>query len=213
MRGKRLDVKPGDSYGRLVIVQEEASRDGRRHFLCTCQCGVTKTIRLESLRSGAIQSCGCYNREISRKVNTKHGMYKSRIYGIWTGMKGRCFNQSNTEYAHYGGRGITICPEWMSFPAFCRWAMQNGYSDDLTIERVDNNGNYEPGNCAWISEAEQRRNTTRVQKVALNDRRKTLRQWAKDAGMNFSTLMHRIRAGMTLEQALAAPVRSRSEQL
>jgi len=207
-RGKRLEIKPGERFGRFTIIREISKRNGRRYFWCKCDCGAEKAVRLYSLTSGKIISCGCYNREVSKLANSKHGLSNSRLYKIWIGMKNRCFNPNNTEYKNYGGRGIVVCQEWMQFEAFRDWAVANGYRDDLTIERINNDGNYELSNCTWITPAEQRRNTRKAQKIAFNGQKKTIRQWAKQIGIHSSTLCLRLKNGWDLETALTAPANS-----
>lgn len=188
-------------YGRLKIIAEDG-KGCRRRAICVCDCGTTKSVRLDSLRSGTIQSCGCLNREISKMVNTKHGCYRDRLYKIWAGIKGRCFNPKNTAFKDYGGRGITLCEEWHDFKVFKEWANRSGYRDDLTIERKDVNGNYEPSNCTWASVSDQRRNTTRVPGLIFKGERKTLRQWASICGISISTLCYRLKHGWSIERAL-----------
>lgn len=205
-KGKRLSIKPGAKFGRLTVVCEDGKRNPR-YFVCACGCGTQKIVRLDSLRRGEIVSCGCYNREISRAKNTKHGLSQGRIYRIWQGVKSRCLNPNNTSYNHYGGRRIVVCSEWMEFEVFSRWAIANGYRDDLTIERIDVNGNYEPENCSWVPVAEQRRNTTRVHKIEIDGEAKTQRQWAAAVNMHQSTLRHRLGMGIPLEEAITTPVK------
>lgn len=207
MRGVRRSICQGDKFGRFTIMNELPKKDGRRIFLCKCDCGNEKVVKLFSLTSGVTVSCACYNREISKEVNMKHGGYQTKLYSVWNGMKYRCFNPNRKSWKDYGGRGITICPEWMDFSVFAVWAMSSGYQDDLTIERKDNDGNYCPENCTWVSVAEQRRNTTRVHKVEFNGQWKTFRQWAEYADIHQSTLRHRLtKMGWTLEEALTIPV-------
>lgn len=117
-------------------------------------------------------------------------------------MRQRCSNPNASGYENYGARGICVCPEWGEFAAFHAWAMANGYRDDLSIERIDNDGNYEPGNCEWITRAEQGRNTSRVQKIGLNGEKKTVMQWAEQAGVPYTTVRSRLNRGLNIEQAL-----------
>jgi hypothetical protein len=208
MQGKAIGNIIGDRYGRLIVVSEDG-KGCRRRAICICDCGTRKSIRLDSLRSGAIVSCGCYSKEISKNVNFKHGACcdggRSRLYQIWTGMKSRCFNSGNDSFDHYGGRGITICEEWLTFEVFKVWALANGYSDALTIERKNNNGNYEPTNCTWIHKADQRRNTTRVPGIIFRGERKTIRQWATFFRMSHTTLRCRLKRGWDMEKAITVP--------
>ncbi len=201
--GKKLIVMPGDKYFRLTIIKETEKRKGRRYFLCRCECGVEKEIRLEGLSNGQVVSCGCFNREISSTVNKKHGMYRSRIYRIWAGMRSRCLDVNKDCYNNYGGRGITICPEWSDFITFYNWAMANGYKDNLSIDRINVNGNYEPANCSWITLTAQKKNTRISKKIVFNGETKTLREWANAIGVSSSTLCRRLKS-MSVGEALSA---------
>jgi len=152
----------GQRFGRLVVIKEA---DGiywgkykHRQFLCQCDCGNKTIVRLEYLRNGHTQSCGCNRLIISSKSRLTHGGTKSRLYRIWTGMLRRCRNSHSKDYGNYGGRGIVVCDEWFNFEPFRDWALANGYADSLTIDRKDVNGNYEPNNCKWSTMLEQRHN-------------------------------------------------------
>lgn len=201
----RLDVQTGHRFGRYTVLREVQRRHGSRRFLCRCDCGAEKAVDLRSLRRGDAVSCGCYSRQLVRQRNTKHGLHATRLYRTWVGIKSRCLNPKNGAYRRYGGRGITICAEWMAFEPFREWAMAHGYRDDLTIERKDNDGPYAPENCTWISHADQARNTRKAQRVWLNGRGMTLRQWAQTAGIPWATFQARLKVGMSLEEALIAP--------
>jgi len=139
---------------------------------------------------------------ISSEINTKHGLSDSRIYKIHSGMKRRCFNRKYKFYKNYGGRGISICDEWLDFMNFYEWAVGHGYKNNLTIERVNVNGNYEPSNCTWITIDEQKRNTTATKRLFFDGKTMTMRQWAKEIGVDISTLCGRIGKGLSIEEAL-----------
>ena len=140
---------------------------------CKCECGKEVIVQGQTLRSGRTKSCGCLSREIHKEVmtelnksNSRHGQFGTRIYRIWCSMKSRCYNKNHKAYIDYGGRGITICAEWKDdFEVFYNWAVKNGYSDNLTIDRIDVDGNYEPSNCRWATSSVQRRNQRSKEKV------------------------------------------------
>ncbi|SDJ27527.1 hypothetical protein [Salimicrobium halophilum] len=135
-----------------------------------------------------------------------HGMRKTRLYNIWTQMIQRCTNQNLDHYARYGGRGITVCDEWKDFKCFVRWANQNGYNDGLTIDRINVDGNYEPGNCKWSTDIEQARNKRTSRYITINEETKTLAEWAEISGLPYKTIQRRLYTGC--EEELLAPIGS-----
>lgn len=191
----------GKKFARLTVVQE-AGKDKSRNRLwkCICDCGGETISSGVDLRRGKARSCGCYQKEVARqtclKRNITHGMTGTRIFNIWIGIRKRCLCEKELNYKNYGGRGITICQEWQEdFSNFYAWAMDNGYDDELTIDRIDVNGNYEPSNCRWITHKEQSNNTRRNHFVSYNGVSKTIAQWAEITGINRSTIWDRLDNG------------------
>lgn len=151
--GKLIDLT-GQRFGRLTVLERAGSNKGHALWLCQCDCGKTIIAYGNDLMRRQ-KSCGCIRREKS----TKHDGYKMRLYSIWKAMKNRCYRPTFKHYDRYGGRGITVCDAWIhDFAAFQSWALSHGYTDSLTIDRINNDGNYCPDNCRWITMKEQAQN-------------------------------------------------------
>lgn len=142
----------GNHYGRLVVIKRSYIDKGKHiRWECLCECGKFVYIRAQSLKNGHTKSCGCLNTEKRLERITTHGLSSLPIYHVWKGMRQRCTNPKNNRYHRYGGRGIKICSEWENAEVFIKWALENGYKKGLTIERENNNGNYTPGNCCFVT--------------------------------------------------------------
>lgn len=195
----------GQRFGRLTVRElVKRSKSGAILWRCVCDCGNVVDVFASNLRSKDTVSCGCYRRDMARRIKTTHGGKGTRLYNIWHGIKLRCLNASDRAYENYGGRGITVCDEWRdSFEAFHKWAMANGYRENLTIDRSDNDGNYCPENCRWVTIAEQNRNRRFCYKITHNGQTHTLAEWSKLTGILEETLRKRIKTyGWSVERAL-----------
>lgn len=208
VKGQNIVDKSGERYGRLIVISLSERRSGRKTFWnCVCDCGNEKVVRSDSL--GLVNSCGCLKKErdkINLTANHSHKQSGTRLYHTWQGMKARCYYEDSDSYTNYGGRGIAICDEWLNdFQTFYDWAYLTGYDDELTIERKDVNGNYEPGNCEWISANEQagnRRNTVWVEYKGEVVNLKTL---SDITGLKYGTLNSRFKRGLRGEKLTAPP--------
>ena len=191
----------GKKFGRLTALYKLHNHHDKGHtyWLCACDCGNLVEICLSSLQNGKTKSCGCLRKDII----TKHGKSNTRLYNIYYAMKVRCYNKNRKDYKNYGGRGIKICDEWQdNFQAFYDWSMSHGYDDTLTIDRIDNNGNYEPNNCRWVTVKQQNRNRRSNINFTCNGETHCLKEWCEILGLNYSTVQIRIQRNWSIERAL-----------
>lgn len=178
------------------------TKQGRRKWECRCDCGKTTWAVTNNLLSGKTKSCGCWNEEVKSKTHTKHGMSQSRIYRIWSNMKARCECKTNDAYSLYGRRGISVCKEWHDFETFEKWAKENGYGEKLTIDRIDNNGNYCPENCRWATAKEQGNNTRSCRKITYKGKTKTMRGWEEEMGLSKGVIYWRLKHRWSGKEAI-----------
>ena len=149
----------GQKFGRLLVVSDSGERKGGyTMWNCQCDCGNIIKVKSGLLYKGTTQSCGCYQKETASKIHNKHHATCKRLLNIWYAMRQRCGRKENDNYKWYGQRGIRICDEWSSYQAFETWALAHGYTDNLSIDRIDNDKNYSPDNCMWVTMAEQAQN-------------------------------------------------------
>lgn len=205
--GRFIDLT-GQRFGRWTVLRYAGSHNGAAFWECQCDCGTIRNVRASCLRSGESKSCGCFMVEVTVKENGqkrfKHGMWGTRLYGIWHNMNQRCSPSCpKATYNRYYGRGIRVCPEWEhDFEAFAKWALSSGYNDSLSIDRIDNDGNYEPSNCRWVTEETQANNKSTSRFITYNGETKTLAEWAKKLNINYSTLRTNLSRGKTLEDII-----------
>lgn len=190
----------GQRFGKLTVVKQVGTvseKDRHALWLCKCDCGNTTTSVGYRLQRGDKKSCGCIN----------HHLSSTRLYNIWARMKDRCGNKNHKHYCYYGGNGVCVCEEWKnSFDAFYEWAIANGYEENLTLDRIDSNGIYEPSNCRWATRHEQMLNTSRNRRITYNGETLTVCEWAERIGVNQNTLLYRLRRGWSVERALTKRV-------
>ena len=210
MGTNRIEVPAGDRHGNLVVLRELPSRSRKsggtqRFVLCRCDCGKETEVRLKHLLSGHTQSCGRHPNP--GHGDDYHGMAGSPEYGVWLGMKRRCRRPKARDYGNYGGRGVRVCERWRkSFKAFFE-DMGARPSPEHSIDRIDGEGDYEPGNCKWSTRREQNRHRRDNRFFEFNGEKLCLTDWAKRYGMRKVTLHDRLARGMSIEAALTKPVR------
>ncbi len=191
----------GRRYGRLSVL-EIVPRHGLK---CRCDCGAIKIVRPSSLLHGSIKSCGCLRIERIAKEGRQtrtHGQTNTKLYRAWASMLSRCSNPRHADWKNYGARGIRVCVEWKSFTAFMAWAQHNGPHDGLSLDRINNDGNYEPANCRWTTTQEQHNNTRRNRYIEWNGTSRTIAQWTRYFGASKSYISNRLQTGMSAQDAL-----------
>ena len=198
---KLIDLK-GLRFVHLVVTERAgADKHGHVMWLCQCDCGNQKVVKGHKLLSGDYKSCGCMHRKYS------HGHSDTRLYHIWRTMKARCVDPNSHKYHAYGGRGITICEEWLnSFEAFYDWAMSNGYRENLSIDRINNDGSYCPENCRWATAKEQANNTRNNRLLIYNGESHTISEWADITGISAKAIYRRLGRGWNAAKTLTTPL-------
>lgn len=202
----------GQRFGRLVVIGIGERKAGRIAWECKCDCGNTKNITGQSLKAGLARSCGCLRKEIARKKATKHLLCGTRLYYAYDNMKRRCYDKKSDHYKWYGAEGKGLCPEWSGkdgFQRFADWSLANGYTDELTIDRIDNTKGYSPDNCRWVTPKENCRNKRNNHFITYQGETKTIAEWAEVFGMPDSTLRQRIKAGWSVDDAVTKPIKGR----
>lgn len=203
----------GKKYGRLTVIEDlgikEKNKTKERWIKCQCDCGKIINLPRAIVISGNTSSCGCLKKDSLIERNKRNAKLKGdskskheRLYNIWNAMKNRCNSSSNIHYSLYGGRGISVCKEWEDWFVFKDWALTHGYTNELTIDRIDGNGNYCPDNCRWVSYKEQANNISRNKIIEYNGKRQTLSQWCDELDLNYNRVKARLNTcNYTIEEA------------
>ena len=207
--GSVVDLS-GNSFGLWrVIKRVENDKHNKARWLCVCSCGAEKVVSANNLVSGRSNNCGCVRREKTVTRSTSHGKSKTKLYRTWAKMKERTTNENVPAFKNYGGRGIVVCDEWLEdFRSFYVWALANGYDENLTIDRIDNNGPYSPNNCRWTTMKQQNNNRRSNHILAMGEVSHTIAEWEAITGINKSAIWDRInKLGWSVEKALTTKVR------
>lgn len=194
----------GLRFGRLTVLERAPNKTTgakpKVMWRCQCDCGNETVVTGYALKGGTTVSCGCKKR--------KHGhSHKERLYETWKNMRRRCNDPTNKRYEQYGGRGIKVCPEWNDYAVFREWAMSHGYTDDLTIDRINVDKGYSPDNCRWAGARVQANNTTRNKYITFKGKTLTISQWADELGLPYGVINHRIQRGWDMERISSTPVK------
>lgn len=197
----------GKRYGEITIIKYDHTEGRRTFYKCRCEhCGKEFVTRMDGVKNGHTKSCGCQNSEWmhSGQMNRKHGLSTDRAYWVWTKVKSRCYNPKCREYKNYGGRGITMCDEWLDPKNFIEWAYANGYDKDApkgqcTLDRIEVDGNYEPSNCRFITNQEQQNNRRDCRKYEYQGEIHTVAEWAVMFNIPYSTMSQILKSGKSLD--------------
>lgn len=210
----------GRQFGEWTVIAFDGCDGKNTTYLCRCSCGTERHLRKNVLIHGLSKSCGCKRGEhisvaTKNKSKTPHsnpfkgtGEGKTRLHVIWDGMKKRCNCLTDKHYKWYGARGIKVCNEWSnSFQTFKTWALENGYEPSLEIDRIDNDGNYEPSNCRWVTRQQQMYNTRRNRMITYNGETKCMSEWGKAMNLSPDLIYDRLKRGWSIEKTLTTPVK------
>jgi hypothetical protein len=202
-KGDHIDLK-NQQFGRLTVLEFDGVRGRRKtYWKCICDCGNVVSVDTAHLRSGHTKSCGCYKVELISNLNKKTGLSNSNLGFSYRNMKNRCFWKKSPMYKNYGERGITVCEEWLDrecgFENFVDWALKNGYSEGLTLDRIDVNGNYCPQNCRWVDKYVQANNKRKNYYLKINGEIDTVGNWARRLNVSYWNLLHYSKGGKNMK--------------
>ncbi len=203
----------GRRFCKLVALNSIYDRERKLTLWeCKCDCGNICLVRQNRLVHGRTRSCGCLRKDSNIQNKTTHGMSKTSLYNAWNSMKRRCYCVTDHNFKRYGERGIIVCDEWKnSFENFKNWALSNGYKKGLSLDRIDNDGNYSPNNCRWVTTRVQNNNRGVSINITYNGKTQNLSEWCKELNIPYMRLYQRIvRYGFSFEEAITEPTHKRS---
>lgn len=193
----------GFRVGKLEVIEYVETRSNQAYWLCKCDCGNSKIVRGSHLRLGDVKSCGCLRSE-ENKSRATHNLSRDRLYNIYHSMLKRCYSINNCSYSHYGGRGISVCEEWLNktngFNNFYSWSMENGYTVQKSLDRIDVNKSYCPDNCRWASAKEQANNRTNTTRIEYQGKNLTPSEWSAITGIDRQVILNRYKKGVSIEK-------------
>lgn len=205
----------GETFGRLHVVEFAGTSKQKRMWRCECSCGRTSVVPTAMLKNGNTKSCGCLGVEAraqaTSRANTTHGKSKTPTYGVWFNMIRRCEQSNHKSFHQYGGRGVKVCEEWKSFAGFL--SDMGERPDGYTIDRIDTNGNYEPGNCRWATQKTQQNNRRNNRLLTANGLTMTMQAWAEVNGLTADAISKRIDSGWSVDRAVTQPMKSDRRRL
>lgn len=207
---KPIKNHTNEVYGRLTVLKFIERKNSKSYWKCRCSCGNEIVVPVTYLTTGDTKSCGCLRKETTRQLSKSNSFVKNqRLYTIWIDMRRRCYNKKRISYKHYGEKGIKVCDEWLDknngFVNFYNWAMANGYKNKLTIDRIDNNKNYSPDNCRWVTTFEQNNNLSTNHKIIYKGKTyNTMSSFCREKKINYDKFRQKIRQGYTIQDALTS---------
>lgn len=197
------NIQAGQKFSHWTVIRQEGNYRGNARYLCRCDCGNISYVLGGYLVHGRSRSCvSC-----SKKKDAPYA--RTKLYGVWSAMRNRCNRRTDKNYRNYGGRGIKVCAEWNDFLTFQKWSIENGYREGVTIDRINNDGDYAPSNCRWVTQKIQANNTRNVHWITHNGETKTLSEWASVLGLTPQGLLGRLKK-YSIEEAFSAPKNSRA---